>query len=335
MTPLRIGLIGVGKHGSRYAQHLVEDLPQARLVAVCRRNQLEGQQVADRYHCAYYQDFRDMIADARVDAIVAAVPPTLHRAIVEAACSQGKHLLIEKPFAISVAEAERMRDTIAASDVRCMVAHTLRFNAVVQAMRHHIPDIAPLYSIYLSQRFEPSSLAWLDRKAESGGGIVLHTGVHSFDLLHFLTGCAVQQVTCQTTRVVTRETEDNFVITCDFSDSLLKGVVMGSRSTVSRSGLIELSGAHGQLVGDHAHGTAVLLKGWQRTELPVGPPIPTVRETLRAFIDGIQTDAPFPITVEDGLRAVAVAEACYRSARSGQPERVQLAKRGWGFPLPA
>lgn len=327
MAQLRIGLIGTGKHGSRYAQHLVEDLPQARLVAVCRRSQIEGRQVANRYRCAYYQDFRDLIADAQVDAIVAAVPPTLHHAIVEAACLQGKHLLIEKPFAVSVTEAEQMCDMIAASGVRCMVAHTLRFNAVVQAIQRSIPDIAPLHAIYLNQRFEPSSLAWLDRKMESGGGIVLHTGVHSFDLLHFLTGCTVQQVTCQTTQVVTRETEDNFVMTCDFSDPLLKGVVMGSRSTASRSGLIELSGANGQLVGDHTHGLAALLKGWQRTELSVGPPIPTVRETLQAFIDGIQNDTPFPITVDDGLRAVAVAEACYRSARSGQSERV-LVSRG-------
>ncbi len=326
MTPLRIGLIGTGKHGSRYAQHLVADVPQARLVAVCRRNPLEGRHVADRYHCAYFHDFRELIADAQVDAVVAAVPPTLHHAIVEKACRQGKPLLIEKPFAVNVAEAKHMRELLASSGVRCMVAHTLRFNAVVQTMRHHIPDIAPLHSIYLSQRFEPSWLPWLDCKAESGGGIVLHTGVHSFDLLHFLTGCPVYQVTCQTSQVVTQETEDNFVMSCDFSDPLLKGVVMGSRSTMSRSGLIELSGANGQLVGDHVHGSVTLLKGWQRAELPVEPPIPTVRETLRAFIDGIHNNTPFPITVDDGLLAVAVAEACYRSAQSGQPERVYSEK---------
>jgi predicted dehydrogenase len=113
---------------------------------------------------------------------------------------------------------------------------------------------------------------WLDHKAESGGGIVLHTGVHSFDLLYFLTGCEVDEVWCQTSQVVTHETEDNFVMMCNLREPLLKGVVIGSRSTHSRSGLIELSGEKGQLVGDHAHGFAYLIKGSTRIELPVAPP---------------------------------------------------------------
>jgi predicted dehydrogenase len=205
-----------------------------------------------------------------------------------------------------------------------MVAHTLRFNAVVQALKARVHEIAPLHSIYLSQRFEPSPLVWLDRKADSGGGIVLHTGVHSFDLLRFLTGGEVTQVWCQTSQVVTRETEDNFVMTGILSDPLLKGVVIGSRSTSSRSGLIELSGERGQLVGDHTHGFAYVIKGLERRELAVAPPAPTVRETVQAFVKGLRKDAPFPINVEDGLRAVAIAEACYQSAASGgQTARVK------------
>jgi predicted dehydrogenase len=317
MTPLRIGLIGAGKHGSRYARHIVEDLPDAQLIAVCRRQRQEGEQLAATYGCTYYADFHDLIADARVDAVVVVVPPALHGAIVNAVCQARKHLLIEKPFAVSVAEARRMRERLIASGVRCMVAHTLRFNAVVQAIKAHVHEIAPLHSIYLGQRFEPSPLAWLDRKAESGGGIVLHTGVHSFDLLRFLTDCEVMQVWCQTSQVVTRETEDNFVMTGALSNPLLKGVVIGSRSTSSRSGLIELSGERGQLVGDHTHGFAYLIKGLERRELAVEPPAPTVRETVRAFVEGLQQDTPFPINVEDGLRAVAIAEACYQSAASG------------------
>jgi predicted dehydrogenase len=317
MTPLRIGLIGAGRHGNRYAKHIVEDIADARLIAVCRRQRQEGEQLASAYDCAYYADFHDLIADARVDAVVVVVPPALHGAIVDAACQAMKHLLVEKPFAVSVTEALRMQERIAASGVRCMVAHTLRFNAVVQAIKARIHEIAPLHSIYLSQRFEPSPLVWLDRKADSGGGIVLHTGVHSFDLLRFLTGCEVTQVWCQTSQIVTRETEDNFVMTCALSDPLLKGAVFGSRSTSSRSGLIELSGARGQLVGDHMHGLAYLLKGLERRTLAVAPPAPTVRETMKAFVEGLQHGAPFPINVEDGFRAVAIAEACYQSAASG------------------
>ena len=324
MTPLRLGLIGVGKHGSRYARHIVEDIPHAELVALCRRNRQEGEKLAATYGCSFYSDYQQLIADSRIDAVAVVVPPALHGTIVATACQVGKHILIEKPLAVSVHEARRIRDCIAASGVRCMVAHTLRFNTVVQALKAHIPLIAPLHMIYLSQRFEPSSLVWLDHKAESGGGIVLHTGVHSFDLLRFLSGHEVEQVWCQTTTVFTKETEDNFLMQCRMDDPLLKGAAAGSRSTSSRSGLIEISGEKGQLLGDHAHGFAYLIKGLDRTPLPIEPLRPTVRETLKAFVEGVQQDTPFPITVEDGLRAVAIAEACYQSAMSGRATRVRL-----------
>ncbi len=318
MKPLRIGLIGVGKHGSRYAKHIVEDLPQAELAAVCRRNRQEGEKLAARYDCSFYADYHSLIADTHIDAVAIVVPPARHGEIVATACEAGKHILLEKPVAVSVAEARRIRDCIAASGVRCMVAHTLRFNTVVQAIKAHIAHIAPLHTIYLSQRFEPSPLVWLDRKAESGGGIVLHTGVHSFDLLRFLSGSEVEQVWCQTTQVFTQETEDNFLLLCRMSDPTLKGVVAGSRSTQSRSGLMEISGEKGQLLGDHTHGFAYLIRGLDRIPLPVEPLEPTVREALRAFVEGLRHDRDFPITLEDGLRAVAVAEACYRSALSGK-----------------
>lgn len=322
MTIVRLGLIGAGKHGSRYAKHVVEDIPQAQLVALCRRDQQEGKKFAATYGCAYYDDYRQLLRDDRVDAVAIVVPPTLHGTIVSAACQAGKHILLEKPFAVSVAEGQRLRAEITASGVRCMVAHTLRFNSVVQALKTSLPQIAPLHSLHLSQRFEPSPLLWLDRKAESGGGIVLHTGVHSFDLLRFLSGCEVATVQCETRSIVTKETEDNFTMLCQLMDPAnpyeIYGTVSGSRSTASRSGLIELSGAHGQLVGDHHHGFAYLINGSERTPLHIEPAVPTVREMVQAFVDGLQRGTAFPITPDDGLRAVAIAEACYRSAESRQ-----------------
>ena len=83
---LGIGLIGLGKHGCRYARHIVEDLREAVLVAVCRRNRPEGEAFAVASGCTFYDDYHDLVASARVDAVVVAVPPALHPAIAEAAC---------------------------------------------------------------------------------------------------------------------------------------------------------------------------------------------------------------------------------------------------------
>ncbi|MGH7334921.1 MAG: Gfo/Idh/MocA family protein [Candidatus Rokuibacteriota bacterium] len=311
---LRLGLVGAGKHGLRYARHIVEDVPEARLVGLCRRDRVEGERAAATYGCAWVDDFRRLVSDPGVDAIVVAVPPTLHAQVVEAACQAGKPLLIEKPLAVNLADARRIRDLVATHGVRCMVAHTLRFNAVVGVLRAHLAEITPLQTASLSQRFEPSSLGWLDRRAEAGGGIVLHTGVHSFDLLRYLTGLEVERVWGLLERRFTRETEDAFTLVYTMREVPVRGVVAGSRTTLGRSGLIELVGQRGQLVGDHVHGFAYLLRGRDRLDLPVGPTVPTVRETVRAFVTALDEGTPFPITLDDGLRAVAVAEACYRSA---------------------
>jgi len=314
---LGIGLIGLGKHGSRYARHIVEDLTDAALVAVCRRDRTEGAKLAAAYHCAFHDDYRDLVAHPGVDAVVVAVPPIYHPAIVEAACRAGKSLLLEKPLATSLAAALRIASLVSTSGVRAMVAHTLRFNSAVQTVRAHVTEIGPVHALYLSQRFEPSPLDWLDRRAESGGGIVLHTGVHSFDLLRFLTGYEVTQVWCRTTQITTRETEDNFVMACQLSDPSLIAAIAGSRAMGGRVGLLELAGARGHLLADHVHGFVHLVSGNERHTLPVPSPVPTVRETLGAFVRALREGTPFPISIEDGLRAVAIADAAYRSAERG------------------
>lgn len=314
---LGIGLIGLGKHGSRYAHHIVEDLRDAALVAVCRRNRPEGEKLAAASGCAFYDDYHDLVANSRVDAVVVAVPPTLHPAIVEAACRAGKPLLVEKPLATSLAEARHIASMVSASGVRAMVAHTLRFNRTVQTVQAHVPEIGPLHALYLSQRFEPSPLAWLDRPTESGGGIVLNTGVHSFDLLRFLTGCEVTRVWCRTAQIITRETEDSFAMTCQLSNPSLVAAIAGSRAMGGRVGLLELAGARGHLLADHVHGWVHLVRGTERLTLSVPSPVPTVRETLTAFVRALREGTSFPISIEDGLRAVAIADAAYRSAERG------------------
>jgi predicted dehydrogenase len=314
---LGIGLIGLGKHGSRYARHIVEDLTDAALVAVCRRNRTDGERLASAYRCAFHDDYRDLVANPRVDAVVVAVPPMLHPVIVAAACRAGKPLLVEKPLATSLTAAQHIASLVSASGVRAMVAHTLRFNSTVHTVQVHLPELGPLHALYLSQRFEPSPLDWLDRRAQSGGGIVLHTGVHSFDLIRFLTGCDVTRVWCRTAQITTRETEDSFAMICQLSDTSLVASVAGSRAMGGRVGLIDLAGARGHLLADHVHGFVQLVRGTERLALPVPLPVPTVRETLRSFVRALREGTPFPISIDDGLRAVAIVDAAYRSADRG------------------
>jgi predicted dehydrogenase len=313
MEPLRMGLIGTGKHGSRYAHHIVADLAQEmRLVAVCRRNRAAGEATAREYGCRYEPDPIRLLAASDIDAVAIVAPPTIHADVCVAAAEARKPILLEKPAATSATDIDRIEAALVRSPVPVMVAHTLRFNTVVRALQDHLGDIGPLRTVFLSQRFEQSPLAWLDRKSVAGGGIVLHTGVHSFDLLRVLTGAEAEWVHCRTSRIHTRETEDSFTAHIGLGRNVV-AVVMGSRATDSRNGLIEITGAHGQLVADHVHHFAYRLHGTTRTPIELGPAVPTVREVLRSFADAIRTGTAPPIGWEDGRAAVTLAHACYQS----------------------
>jgi predicted dehydrogenase len=291
---------------------------------VSRRDAALGRAQAAAAGYRYHGDAASLIADPDVDAVVLVVPPTLNVALATAAAAAGKTLLIEKPLAPSVADCRTIADAVARAGVTAMVAHTLRFNGVLATLKAALPSIGALHAAVLTQRFEPSELAWLDRRADAGGGIVMHTGVHSFDALRFLTGREARRVSAAGGRVATHDTEDNFAATIEMDDGLLAAIA-GSRATLGRCGAIELAGRDGQLVGDHVHGMAARLVGTARTALDVGPPVMTVEMTLAAFADAIRTKREPPITLADGAASVAIAETCYRAIASGRTETVP----GW------
>ena len=108
MTPIGVGLIGLGRHGMRYAKHLLEEKPLSRLVAVCRRNAQEGMTFAKSNNLSFYKDFRGLIADPQVEAVLVVTAPSLTLPIAREAIHHQKPLLIEKPLAIHEADAREL-----------------------------------------------------------------------------------------------------------------------------------------------------------------------------------------------------------------------------------
>ena len=318
-----VGLIGVGRHGSRYARHICQDVPALRLVAIARRDAAAARRQASELGCRAYGDFRDLLADRDVEAVIVVAPPTLHVGIVEAAAARRLPVLLEKPAAVSVAAGQRMLQAIRAAGNPVMVAQTLRYNGVVRVLLAARARVGRIHALRLSQRFEPSRPGWIDDPAVAGGGITLHTGVHSFDLARLFTGLEAERVSCEVTCVKTHNTEDNFSAVIRFSDGVTLASIAGSRATASRNGPLELTGEDGQLFGDHLLNVAYAVQGVIVSPLEVPPPVATVPAVLRDFATALQAGAPMPIPLEEGLRAVAIADACYRAARSGRAEPVE------------
>jgi predicted dehydrogenase len=320
----RIGLIGVGKHGARYARHIREDFSDVELVAVARRDPDRAAAAARAFGARAYTDYRELIERGEVDAVIVVVPPTLHVEVVSCAARAGVPVLLEKPAVPSLAAGQALLAALRSNPIPLMVAQTLRYNTVVRALRAACAEIGTLRSMTFTQRFEPSPLGWLDDPARSGGGIVLHTGVHAFDLARVLSGLAVDAVTCQTHAVHTRRTEDSFVATLRLGGGAVLATVSCARTAGARNGHVELSGERGTLVGDHVLTRAYKVVGTAVEPLAIGESAPTVREVIRDFVAALRRGAPMPITLTDGLRAVAVADACYAAARSGRETAVEV-----------
>jgi len=321
---LRVAIVGAGKHGSRYAAHAARDVDGIELVAVCRRDRAKGEALAAELGCGFEAEAEKVIRRSDVDAVVLATVPSLLPRFVELALAAGKRLVVEKPVAPTLEQGITMLAAIEASGLYCIPGHTLRFNSAVEALRRELPSLGRLDSMMFSQRFPPQTqLEWLDTPEQSGGGNILHTGVHAFDLLRWMTGCEVTDVAAQARSVCTRRTEDHFASVLVTSRPGLLAQVSCSRSTDSRNGLIEATGEKGQIVVDHVLGTGYRLSARGREELAIDAPHLTTRCLLERLVDDARRDASPPITYRDGLTAVAVAEACYRSVASNAFEKVR------------
>jgi predicted dehydrogenase len=339
MRPLGVGLIGLGKHGMRYLEHIREDLPGLRVVAVCRQDAAAGRDLAEALGAAWHPEIEALVADPSVEAVISVVPPTCNLRIVAAVASARKPLLIEKPFASDLAAAERQLALLAGTGIPVLVAQTLRFNPVVLAVKRRLAEIGDLHGVMIAQSFEPSPLPWIDQPEVSGGGMILHTGIHMFDLLRFALGFEAERVSCFANRVQTRRTEDSFAVTLEggrggaahggkaVGGSRVLATVTGSRATQSRSGPIRIFGAKGQIIADHVRGEMALLRDRTASvEEIVGEPR-TVVAVLQAFEGLVRDGGDSPVSAADGAKAVAIVDACYRSiAADGAPVAVSYLK---------
>ena len=300
---LGIGLAGLGRHGIRYAQHLLAgDVPGARLVAVHRRRHDEGRAWAGVRGLAYHDTLAGLAADPAVDVVVAALPPSSHPGAVEAAAAARKAVLVEKPLAPTGAQAERAAAAARRAGIEAMVANTLRYNSVIRALAAALPRAGELHLLALNQRLERSGRPWLDDPAE--GGPVLNTGVHGIDVLRFLTGTEVASAQALGRRVHHCATHDLFAATLRLTPGSLIATLDNSRAGSGRSGRIEVAGSERQLVGDFVHGFLFELEGHARRPLAVAEPVPTVREVLRDFVAALASGRPAPIPLEEGVAAV-------------------------------
>ncbi len=309
---LKVGVIGTGRHGARYVAHILQDLPGLELAAISRRSP-EGEAQARNWGATWYRLWSDLVADPRVDAVVAAATPDINTALALACAELGKPLLVEKPLAMTAADAEAMVRAFAERELPLTVAQTLRFNSTVRALQEHLPEVGRLHSFSADFRLEPPFHQWLDDPEAAGGGVILHTAVHTFDALRFITGREVVRVRATAYRRGTTRLEDLFTAQLECVDGVV-GLVEASKVGPARSGRFEFVGSAGTLRGDHFRGTLEFVGAGVPEPRQQEPPVPTLVPLLRQWEACVRGSGPNPIPADEGLAAVRLCEACVRSA---------------------
>jgi predicted dehydrogenase len=320
---IRLALIGMGRHGSRYARHLLDGVTGCELVAVSRLNTREGQEFADAAGIQFAPDWRALLERKDIDALLVVTPPVLNHDICLAAAEAGKSLLIEKPLARTTQEGHAMVQAARAGGVALMTAQTLRFTPVLQRLREGLCTIAPLQYLLLSMRAEPAPHRWLDDPHQAGGGVLLEIGIHLLDLIRFLTGDEAVEVSAEIARRHTRYVEDMAWARFRLTSGIWCYVEV-SRVSGGRLCRVEAIGRGGQLVADVSENALARIEGREVIQRELVPDRPTILTALEEFARSLTTGTPVPVTGEDGLRAVAMAEAAYRSASEAQARAVSI-----------
>lgn len=317
MRKVNLGLIGLGRHGIRYANHILKDIKNGRLVAICRRKEAPGRVFAKEKNIRFYSQYTELLKDKGIEAVIIVTTPNMNLDISIESVKAKKHILIEKPFAINLKDAKTIIKEVGKEKIKLMVAQTLRYNPVVSEINKRKEEIGPIHTITISQRYESLDREWQREIKVAGGGNVLHLGVHIFDFIRWITRDEVKRVYCETANIFNPELEDSFVATFNLNNGI-KCVIDSCRYTDSRSGRIELVGENGQLIGDFIHYSLAKIKGNEMIKIPVLKDIPTIKNILEDFCGSIINDKNPPISAYDGLKTIEIADGCYRSAREGK-----------------
>lgn len=328
-----VGIIGVGRAGLIHARNFVNKVAHSRLVALCDPHEETLANAAKELEIEQtYTDYRRLLADERVDAVIVVTPTVYHHEIVVAAAKMGKHILCEKPMAMNEQEALEMHRAAEASKVILQIGFMRRFDASFRFAKQEI-DRGAIGDVVLvkSLTHGPSTpQPWMYDIAKSNGPLA-EVSSHDIDALHWYAGSYISEVYAIAGNYRSPAALEEFP---DFYDNVLLSArfINGAQGSLSGAqgvqygydSRVEILGTHGIIHVGRKDEYSVL------TINPEGIQTPYVKswrtlfldayfEEDLAFIRAILDKSPPLVTGLDGLEAVRVVNAGNRSIRERRP----------------
>lgn len=333
MSVIGIGIIGGGRICGAHASAATA-LPETRLAAIAEIDPERLAKNTELWGCKGYTDYREMLQDPDVDAVIICLPHFLHRDVTIECLNAGRHVLLEKPMAMTVEECDAMIAARDAAGKTLMVAHTHHFMPVNLAVRQliqdgEIGDVVLATDTWYKKFWDGERPAWF-LEAEKGGGMWPMNGSHMIDRLTFLTGQEVVAVKATVgSPVFGLSATDMGSAFLEFESGVPATIMhVGYRDGVNRFEA-EITGTQGQvkLTGDGGGGDSYWRSRdgkWE--EVPVETPTLPVREgaevpnyaiaaEVREFALSILEGRAPAVTAEYGRQVVKVMDACEESSR--------------------
>ena len=323
-----IALWGCGNMGNELARALVAT-GEARLSVVHDLSPEAAAAVSQRYQAQVVASAEALLAHPGLDGVIVALPPYLHPMAVCQAAEAGLDVFCEKPMEPRVPGCREMLAAVEHAGVKLMIGQVLRYYEPYRAIRRWTAEgrfgklySASLWRVVNGARWATIPGYWRANRAKSGG-YLLEVGAHELDMLRCLMGRPeTVYATEQKVLPYAHEMEDHILVQMRFVEggsALYEG---GGGSSVSRYGfrfyfegatLISESAFDAKLlqIYDREGNELTALRDEFTTEHPV-------QAELRDWLAALRGEAPIPIPGKEGLATVALAQAAYTSAETGQ-----------------
>ncbi|MDQ3525265.1 MAG: Gfo/Idh/MocA family oxidoreductase [Chloroflexota bacterium] len=338
-----IGIVGAGIIGQVHANAL-KDIDGARIVAVADPREDAGRSLADSHGAAWYSSYTDLLANDDVSLVILATPSGLHADQTVLAAQAGKHIVTEKPMAITADGLDRMIQATEEAGVELAVIFQNRLSADIIRVKRGVEagmlgtTVFGNASVhwFRDQDYYGANGGWRGTWELDGGGALMNQSIHTIDLAQWIMGGVASVSADIATLNHDIETEDTATATVRYNSGAL-GTIQGSTAAgkdwpvrveiVGTGGKALIEG--GRLVhweGDSdltddvlTAGDLAFVEGWTPGE-PFGA---SHRRQLRLIIAALRDGDTPPVPAREARKAVDVILAIYKSAKHGQ--RVTIA----------
>ncbi|MEG1593004.1 MAG: inositol 2-dehydrogenase [Oscillibacter sp.] len=331
---LQVGIIGAGRIGQVHIESILTGVPSAHIRGIAAPHITDHVKALSRKAGAEIltEDFRVLLQDSAIDAVLICSSTDTHAAISVAALESGKHVFCEKPVDLELVKIQTVIDVAGGSGLKYQVGFNRRFDHNFQALRRAVTagSIGQVQMIKICSRdAEPPSAKFV----KSSGGLFLDMTVHDLDMVRFLSGDEVTEVYAAGSVLIDPAIGeagdvDSAAVILKLRHGGLALIDNSRRAAYGYDQRAEVFGSLGSVaIGNDAPSSAVLSTAQGVTsEKPLHffleRYLPAFQEEVRQFIAAVENDYPVPVTADDALQATLLALACRRSAQQARPVRL-------------